>query len=51
MMLFSSSANIQTLTILKDNKDHTYTREEMIDDGFKIQSSDLIKSDEGGVLV
>lgn len=35
------SANIQTLTILKDNKDHTYTREEMIADGFKIQSSDL----------
>jgi len=33
--------NIKTITIIIDEKDHTYTREEIIADGFKIQSSDL----------
>lgn len=35
------SENIKTITVIIGEKDHTYTREEIIADGFKIQSSDL----------
>ena len=33
--------NIQSVTVVIDNKDHTYTREDIIKDGFKIQQADL----------
>lgn len=35
------SENVKTITIVRNGKDHTYTREDILRNGFKIQQADL----------